>query len=207
MKSNDGYLDSLYIKGLLSLKILLYSPKILLRFIVLLIKRKRLKLHFFKADARYSVHGTLNQLSWTVENAIFITLKNSSKLFFESNELVFRVDHERTKFNITCYGVGNKIRATTSIRVVRMKVNDFNEVTLRKQNQIKEYNEIDLVPCRIKVRYNPFKPILTKVQFKIRNRELKSMEHTELNQQLCQLYKMNSEQKITELGKTITNQS
>jgi len=207
MKRIDGYLDSLYIKVLLSLKILLYSPKILLRFIVLLIKRKRLKFYFFKVDAHYCVNGTLNQLKWKVENAAFIILENSSKLFFGANEHIFKVDKQRTKFNITCYGAGNKVIATISIKVVQMEVNDFNEVTLRKQNQIMEYNEIDLVPCRIKVRYNPFKPKLKKVQFKIRNRELKSMENRGLNKQLGQLYKMNSEQKIIELRKKITNQS
>lgn len=207
MKNNDSYLDSLYFKVLLSLKILFYSPKILFRFIALLIKRKCHKLHFFKADACYCVHNTLNQLTWEAENAAFIILENSSKLFFGSNEHIFKVDHRKTKFNITCYGVGNKIKATTSIRVVQLGVNNYNEVTLRKQNHITGFNKVDFVPYRIKVKPNHFKPRHKNVQFKGRNRELNSMEHAELNQKLGQLFKVNSERKIIEIRRKITNQS
>lgn len=131
MKNNEGHLSLLYIKIVLCLKILVYSPKILFRFITLLIKGKRLKLHFFKPDSIYCVDGTLNQLSWKVENTIITIPENSSKLYFKSNEQVFRVDHRKTRFSFSFYGVGAKTMASTSIKVVQMGVKNLNETSLK----------------------------------------------------------------------------
>lgn len=199
MKNNGSYCGSLGTKVLLTLKILYNTPKILFRCITLLIKRKRLKLHYFKTDAQYCIHGTLNQLMWKVENSVFIILDNSSKLSFGSNEQIFKVDHGKTQFNLTCYGVGNKIRVATSIQVVQLGVNDFNGVALRRDNRITGYNKIDFATCKINVTQNPFNP-------KPENIQLKGI-NLELNQQLYQLGKMNSNQKIKEFKRTLTNQS
>ncbi len=207
MKNNDSYLGRSYIKIVLFLKIILYSYKILFRFVVLLIKRKRLNLYFFKADTHYCVHGTFNQLTWKVDNASFIILENSSKLYFGSGEHIFKVDHGKTEFNIICYGVGNKIRAATTIKVAQFRVNEFGIVPRRRQNKIMDFDELDFAQFRTQTQLNLFKPMIKKVRIKTGIQELESLEHAELKQKLGELYKVNSKEDIPDIKRTITNQS
>ena len=133
MKTDASSFGLIKKKILVCLWVIFYLPKILFRAIILLIRGKRIELHFFKADSMYCVDGTLNRLSWNVENAIIIIPENSSKLYFGSNEYVFKVDHRKTRFNLTCYGVGNKIRASTSIKVIQMGVKNFGETSLNDE--------------------------------------------------------------------------
>lgn len=202
MKTDVDSFGTLQTKILIFLRVIFYLPKILFRAIILLTKRKRLKLHFFKPDSMFCVDGTLNRLSWKVENAIIIIPENSSKLYFKSNEQVFQVDHRKTRFSFTFYGVGAKTRASTSIKVVQMGVKNLNETSLKNpplelKNNSFQIAEENLDPAKTLSKSNPVR-ILLKVPQKIRT----TTDGHILNQ-LLRLQKVQTLQELKDLEKKI----
>ena len=114
---------------------IIYMPKIIFRYFSFVIKGKRVHLRSFKANSNYSIQGTLNQLTWDVENAVFITLSNSSKIFFESDEEIFKIRENQNTFKIICYGIRKKEIAIVSIKVVKITMADFEQVSIRNKNK------------------------------------------------------------------------
>ncbi|WP_394973739.1 hypothetical protein [uncultured Croceitalea sp.] len=202
MKTNVGSFGTLQTKILLFLRVLFFLPKILFRAIILLIKRKRIQLHFFKPDSVFCIDGTLNQLSWKVENAILIIPENSSKLYFKSNEQVFQVDHRRTRFNLTCYGVGDRIRASTSIKVVQMGIKNLNETSLKNlplelKNNSFRIAEENLDPARTLLKSNP-----VRLQLKV-PQKIRTITDGHILNQFSRLQKVQTLQELKDLEKKI----
>mgnify|MGYP001791354513 FL=1 len=202
MKTDVGSFGTLQTKILLFLRVLFFLPKILFRAIILLIKRKRIQLHFFKPDSVFCVDGTLNRLSWKVENAIIIIPENSSKLYFKSNEQVFQVDHRKTRFSFTFYGVGAKTRASTSIKVVQMGVKNLNETSLKnpplelKKNSF-QIAEENLDPAKTLLRSNP-----VRLQLKI-PKKIRTITDGYILNKLSKLQKAQTPQELKDLEKKI----
>jgi hypothetical protein len=119
----------------LFLGFIIYMPKIIFSYFSFVIKGKRVHLRSFKANSNYSIQGTLNQLTWDVENAVFITLSNSSKIFFESDEEIFKTRENQNTFKIICYGIRKKEIAIVSIKVVKITMADFEQVSIRNKNK------------------------------------------------------------------------
>ncbi|MFS4445389.1 hypothetical protein [Maribacter sp. 2307UL18-2] len=117
-------------------------PTITSRFLRLLIRRKRIRCNSFKSGSSYCIEGTLNQLIWEVENALFITVSNSSKIFFDSYELLFQANSTQTQFELCAYGIGYKEKLRTQIKVVVLEKIDLTNVVLNSNNIAVEFNKI-----------------------------------------------------------------
>ncbi|GMN06290.1 hypothetical protein MTsPCn5_16790 [Croceitalea sp. MTPC5] len=200
MKTDVGSFGTLQTKILLFLRVLIFLPKILFRAIILLTKGKRLELHFFKPDSIYCVDGTLNQLSWNVENAIIIIPENSSKPYFGPNEQVFKVDHRKKQFSLTCYGVGNKIKTTTSIKVIQLGVKNFGETSLKNpplklKNNSFRIAEENLDPAKTLLKSNP-----VRLQLKV-PQKIRTITDVHILNQLSRLQKVQTLQELKDLEK------
>ncbi len=114
---------------------IIYMPKIVFRYFSFVINGKRVHLRSFKVNSNYCIQGTLNQLTWVVENAVFITLSNSSKIFFGTDEQIFRTRENQNTFKIICYGIRKKERAIVSIKVVKITIADFEQVSIKNKNK------------------------------------------------------------------------
>lgn len=109
------------------------SPRILYRSILFVLKRRYLKLNSFNCSANYCIDGTLNQLRWDVENALFITLDNSSRIFFESGDIVFKVAKEKSCVELKCFGLDKTRNAFSHLKIIDLKSHDFSEVSPKEQ--------------------------------------------------------------------------
>lgn len=117
------------------LRFVFYTPKIIFRYINFTIRGKKVRIKSFKANSNYCIKGSLNQLTWIVENAVFITLENSSKVFFETDEEIFKVHENQKTFKIICYGVIRKESAITSIKIVDIIMADLEQISIKSKNQ------------------------------------------------------------------------
>lgn len=120
--------ESVSRKLILSFHILFHTPKILYRYILFFLKKRELKLHSFTCTANYCIDGTLNQLQWNVENALFIMLDNSSKIYFNPGNHIFKVSRDKNRYELNCYGVGKRINANTQLKIIELEPNDFNGI-------------------------------------------------------------------------------
>ncbi len=116
-----------------SFLIFLCSPKILYRYVLFSLKKRNLNLHSFSCSANYCINGTLNQLTWNVENAIFLALDNSSRIYFGSGEHIFKVSRDKTRFELKCYGLGKGINAYVQLKITELEPSDFNGVSAKNQ--------------------------------------------------------------------------
>ena len=144
----------------------------------------------------------MNQLSWKVENAIIIIPENSFKLYFKSNEQVFRVDHRKTQFSLTCYGVGYKIRASASIKVVQMGVRNLNETSLKNPPFELKNNSFRIAEENL----NPTKTLLSsdsaRLQLKI-PKKMRTITDGHILNQLSRLQKAQTLQELKDFEKKI----
>ncbi|TMM55832.1 hypothetical protein FEE95_14350 [Maribacter algarum] len=125
-----------------TLNILKATPKITLRFLNFLLQRKKMTCKDFRPNSSYCIEGTLNQLIWEVKNALFITVSNSSKIFFDSDELLFQANSTQTQFELCAYGIGYKEKLRTQIKVVVLEKIDLTNVVLNSNNIAVEFNKI-----------------------------------------------------------------
>ena len=120
-------------KRKLLLRVIVNSSKILIRFSKSLVHDKKIVINNFEPDSQYCIEGTINQLRWNVKNAIFITLSNSSQLFFDSGELLFQVKNGEEKLKLTAYGVGKKEVIFSKIKVITLNTTDFSKIEKPKK--------------------------------------------------------------------------
>lgn len=118
----------------LILKLILNSVKISSRFLKLLFNGQKMESIIFQPDSEYCIDCTINQLRWEIRNAVFITVSNSSQLFFNSGQLLFKVKKGQKEFQLTAYGVGKKIKLFTKIKVVALNKKDFSKVETISKN-------------------------------------------------------------------------
>ncbi|WP_350289823.1 hypothetical protein [uncultured Croceitalea sp.] len=118
-------------RALFLLNFIKHFPKIILRFLGLLFLSKKLVYKDFRPNVSYCIEGTLNQLLWNIENSIFITLNNSSKLFFDSGQLLFHVSKSQTEFQLTAYGIGKKRQFNTQIKVICIEKLGFENINAK----------------------------------------------------------------------------
>ena len=138
---------------LLILKLTTNSLKIILRFLKLLLNGQKMESISFQPDSEYCVDGTINQLRWEIRNAVFITVSNSSQLFFNSGQLLFKVKKGQKEFQLTAYGVGKKTKLFTKIKVVALNKKDFSKVeTISKNIQIELNQSPFLINSSDKIR-------------------------------------------------------
>lgn len=138
MKNSNFYRHNL----LFILNFIKSFPKITLRFLSFLFQRKKMTCKIFGPDSSYCIEGTLNQLIWEVENTVFITLSNSSKIFFDSGELLFHVNAAQTQFQLCTYGVGRKQRFEINLKVVLLEKKDLTNVITKSKSVVVDLNRI-----------------------------------------------------------------
>ncbi len=130
-------------KRKLAINLMINSLRIVFRFLKLLFNRKKMECISFQADAAFCIEGTINQLSWNVQNSIFITISNSSQIFFNSSQLLFQVKKEQTDFQLTAYGIQRKTKLLTAIKIIALnKKNLSNIVPKSKKTSI---NKIEVL--------------------------------------------------------------
>ena len=117
--------------------------KILSRFLHLLFSGKKLCCKSFQPDLNYCIDGTINQLRWNVQNAIYITISNSSQVFFNSGQLLFQVKQEQSEIQLTAYGVGKKEKLLTKIKVANLQKDDFSNIKIQKKDVELESKKIE----------------------------------------------------------------
>ena len=121
-------------RALFVLNFIKHLPKIIIRFLGLLFLSKKLVYKDFRPNTPYCIDGTLNQLLWNIENSIFITLSNSSKLFFDSGQLLFHVSKSQTNFQLTAYGIGEKHQFHAQIKVICIEKQDFENINTKTKS-------------------------------------------------------------------------
>ncbi|TLF44828.1 hypothetical protein [Maribacter aurantiacus] len=147
--------------------LILNSFKILLRYFKLYFHGEKLICNSFNVDSNYSIAGTINQLRWDVENAIFITICESSKIYFNSDQLLFLVNKEKTKFQLKAYGTNRRTTLFTCIKVKSLAKKNILKINLKSKNPFIKRKEDQLLknitPFGISLKY-PKEPISCKRQ-------------------------------------------
>ncbi|WP_127139398.1 hypothetical protein [Flagellimonas oceanensis] len=150
--------ESVSRKLILSLHILFHTPKILYRYILFFLKKRELKLHSFTCTANYCIDGTLNQLQWDVENALFLILDNSSRIYFRSGDNIFKVSKEKSWFELKCYGLDKTINAHVHLKIVTLKASDFGGVSPKNQEVELRNSSFPIVVKKVKLGTNALQP-------------------------------------------------
>ena len=168
MKTNSSKIDFFF-------NFISKLPKIIFRFLRLLIFKQKVVYKDVKLDNLICIEGTLNQLIWKVENSVFITISNSTRIFFDSGQLIFHVDSNITDYEIKFYGFDKVKKIKVSIKVITLEKKEINAL-INKSLGIKINNNnfqgqlpIGLMPTRLCL-INTSKPIKVKLfdQVKIR---------------------------------------
>ena len=181
---------------LLILKLTTNSLKIIFRFLKLLFNGQKMESISFQPDSEYCVDGTINQLRWEIRNAVFITVSNSSQLFFNSGQLLFKVKKGQKEFQLTAYGVGKKTKLFTKIKVVALNKKDFSKIETISKNIDVNIKKVDLSKqiknCTISFQNRkppiPFKQI-----------ELKSNQSDFLQNTLTKISSVSSKEELEDL--------
>tara|TARA_R110000868_G_scaffold146414_8_gene367215 strand:- start:3312 stop:3917 length:606 start_codon:yes stop_codon:yes gene_type:complete len=181
---------------LLILKLTTNSLKIIFRFLKLLFNGQKMESISFQPDSEYCIDGTINQLRWEIRNAVFITVSNSSQLFFNSGQLLFKVKKGQKEFQLTAYGVGKKTKLFTKIKVVALNKKDFSKIETISKNIDVNIKKVDLSKqiknCTISFQNRkppiPFKQI-----------ELKSNQSDFLQNTLTKISSVSSKEELEDL--------
>ncbi|MEW4923946.1 hypothetical protein [Algibacter sp. 2305UL17-15] len=125
----------------ISLQIIKFAPLIVFRYFKYLFFKKSLHITDFRPSNIFCIDGTLNQLIWNVENCLFVILKNTSKVYLGSNDLIFKVAEQHTQFSLKSYGYNKTIQANTNIKVISLKQKNLdNEILKNNVLTIKKHN-------------------------------------------------------------------
>ena len=126
---------------IITLQLIKYSPTILFRYFKYLILKRQLIINDFRPNNTYCIEGTLNQLIWNVENTLFSIIENSSKVYLNSGDFIFKIDKEKTHFSLKSYGYNKTIVSSTNIKVVVLKQKSFESNALKDSVSVfKNYN-------------------------------------------------------------------
>ena len=143
MTNHSNRRSALLRKRKLAINLMINSLRIIFRFLKLLFNRKKLECISFQADVAFCIKGTINQLSWNVQNSIFITISNSSQIFFDSSQLLFQVKKEQTAFELTAYGIQRKTKLLTAIKIIALNKKDVSNIVPKSKKT--SINKIDVV--------------------------------------------------------------
>lgn len=145
-------------KILIILNLVWLSPLILYKYFKFLLFKRKISVLEFKPNNVYCVDCTLNQLIWNVENSLFNVLSNSSKIYLDSGELIFKVMKGDTSFSIISYGYNKVLKSKTFIQIVTLKQKTFDNKEFhllkfpseRKKTQLVLRNNINKGLIKIK---------------------------------------------------------
>jgi len=197
----------LYRKQKLFSKIIFNSFKIAFRFLKLLFNRKKLSCTNFRPDSSYCIEGSLNQLLWDVENAVFVTLSNSSQIFFDSSQFLFNVKKEQSQFQLIAYGVGHSKKLSTKVKIISLEKFDFNHVVTQTKSIVVDYQKT-IKSSNISLKHVPnhsisFQKSLMPKEFKKIQIDINRIDF--INNCSAELLKTNSIQEVNNLKETIEN--
>jgi hypothetical protein len=113
------------------------SPKIAYRYYLLKKKKKNLIFNEFRPTNSVCINGSLNQLVWNLENFIFLTVSNSSKIYFNSNEYIFKCAENKTKFVLKVHTINGTKEFTTNIKVLSLTKKEFSPNVNKKPFSLK----------------------------------------------------------------------
>jgi hypothetical protein len=182
-------------------------PKIVFRLTWITIKKKEFLFSEFRPTNIICVDGTLNQLVWDLENPIFLSISNSSKIYFNSEEFVFKVSKLETEFVLKAYTLKGVKKYQNSIKVLCLNQKSFDDLLLsenmtklsRKTIRLKE-NE--LVAKKLsKVRNTRLSAIDVSVRPKANM--VNGFESDKLNLVLDLISKSNNKKELTQLKQEI----
>ncbi len=131
-------------KRKLAINLMINSLRIIFRFLKLLFNGNKMECSSFQPDVEFCIEGTINQLRWNINNSIFITINNSSQLFFHSGQLLFKVKKDQTNFLLTSYGLKGKTELFTSIKVITLNKKDLSNIEPRSKKTAIHKIDIDL---------------------------------------------------------------
>ncbi len=135
---------------LISIQIIKYLPIILFRYFKYLIQKKQPIINEFRPNNTYCIEDSLNQLIWNVEDNLFSILENSSKVYLNSGNFIFKIAKEKTKFSLKSYGYNKTIKSNTNIQVITLKQKSFDcKILKNKISVLKKYNSRFILPHNI----------------------------------------------------------
>ena len=190
-------------KTLLIKNLLAVLPKIIGRTVLFTIKKKEFLFNEFRPTNIVCIDGTLNQLVWHLENPIFLSISNSPKIYFTSDEFVFNVSKIETEFILKAYTLKGvkKYKASTKVLCLSQKPFDGlslteNMVKLRKKAlKLKENEQISNKLS--KVRNTKLSRINVPIRSKITM--VNRFENDRLNSILGSISKSNNKKELTQL--------
>lgn len=113
------------------------SPKIAYRYYLSKKKKKNLVFNEFRPTNSVCINGSLNQLVWNLENFIFLTVSNSSKIYFNSNEYIFKCVENKTNFVLKVHTINGSKEFTTNIKVLNLTKKEFSPNVNKKPFSLK----------------------------------------------------------------------
>ena len=112
-------------------------PKIAYRYYLSKKKKKNLVFNEFRPTNSVCINGSLNQLVWNLENFIFLTVSNSSKIYFNSNEHIFKCVDNKTNFVLKVHTINGTKEFTTNIKVLNLTKKEFSPNVNKKPFSLK----------------------------------------------------------------------
>lgn len=170
-------------KLIISFQIIKYSPLILFRYFKFSLIKKSLDIKEFRPISSYCIEGALNQLIWNVDNSLFVVLENTSKVYLGSNELIFKVIKDQTRFTLKSYGYNKIIQTIVNIQVIALnqkridsEILKSNFITEKKYNLRLAYSENIDKGLRKTSRFSFLKLKSVKMSKKIKKNVLKKYD-------------------------------
>lgn len=197
--------ESVSRKLMLSLHILFQTPKILYRYILFFLKKRELKLNSFTCTANYCIDGTLNQLRWDVENALYVTLGNSPRIFFESGDIIFKVIKEKSSVELKCFGLGKTINAFIHLKIITLKSHDFSGVSPKERGMELRNGPLQITVKKVDLVANSMHIKPTCPQIKIPNPKASMIIAWDVLDQLSKIQMAKTLQDLGEGKREITN--
>jgi hypothetical protein len=106
-------------------------PYIVFRLFKIYFRKREYRFQYFKISNDVGINGAFNQLEWQLENALFLTLSNSTKIYLNSNKFVFKVSNQETFFKLKVYTLNGVKEYSTSFNVVNLERKSFDDLALK----------------------------------------------------------------------------
>lgn len=159
-------------------------------------------IHEFRPNNMYCIDESLNQLIWSVENCLFIILENSSRIYLNSGNFIFKVNASDTMFNICFYGVNTRESAKTRIKVVKLdkKTPSLKELKIAEVDYKKSGSNLNSIVSHSKrktlERYFP----INRKKVGLKNKGLKktNLPLNQLEKQISEINNLTSINQLTQ---------
>jgi hypothetical protein len=113
------------------------SPKIAYRYYLSKKNKKDFVFNEFRPTNSICINGSLNQLVWSLENFVYLTISNSSKIYFNSNEYIFKCEKNKTSFNLKVHTINGTKEFTTNIKILNLTKKEFGPNIHKKPFSLK----------------------------------------------------------------------